>query len=161
MALPFLVHLRCQPIPCFLEDYKNEFLNYKRLKAAFKNVKWIHTFIVRCLFVPSEKRPVIIIIIIFLENSCFAWGTLYKSLYEFRVLWYPLDPVEEIFKAEVHETSSRWSTKSLISLLYSSGNREILADPWRAIPRIIPKKCRGPALDILLQKLVLQGVRWP
>ena len=41
----------------------------------------------------------------------------------------PLDPVEEIFKAEVHETSSRWSTKSLISLLYSSGNREILADP--------------------------------
>ena len=25
----------------------------------------------------------------------------------------PLDPVEEIFKAEVHETSSRWSTKSL------------------------------------------------
>lgn len=24
----------------------------------------------------------------------------------------PLDPVEEIFKAEVHETSSRWSTKS-------------------------------------------------
>ena len=108
MALPFLVHLRCQPIPCFLEDYKNEFLNYKRLKAAFKNVKWIHTFIVRCLFVPSEKRPVIIIIIIFLENSCFAWGTLYKSLYEFRVLWYPLDLVEEIFKAEVHETSSRF-----------------------------------------------------
>ena len=39
MALPFLVHLRYQPIPRSLEDYKNEFLNYKRLEATFKNVK--------------------------------------------------------------------------------------------------------------------------